>query len=114
MNKQEILNTVYKHLKTQGEPAIDSEGVCTYRTYSGLKCAIGCLIPDNIYNPVFEGRGVIALYKENLLEPIFPGITEEEIAFLHRMQEIHDSFFDTLDEKFKTLCEDYDLEFPSE
>lgn len=114
MNKQEIVNTVYKHLKTQGKPALNQSGICSYRGASGLKCAIGCLIPDNLYNSVFEQKTVSLLYSENLLEEIFPGITEEEAFFLERMQVIHDSYFETLDEKFKSLCDDYDLNFPGE
>lgn len=113
MNKQEIINTVYSHLKTQGEPAHDTYGMCSYRTASGLKCAIGCLIPNDLYNISIETKRVSSLYKNGFLQRIFPGITEEDVEFLDKLQIIHDNFFDQLDSKIQNLCSEYNLEFPS-
>lgn len=36
-------------------------GVCKYRTAGGDRCAVGCLIPDELYSPAFEGVGLSAL-----------------------------------------------------
>jgi hypothetical protein len=32
-------------------------GRCMYRTLDGLRCAVGQVIPDRMYNPSFEGKG---------------------------------------------------------
>lgn len=63
--KQEIFDRVVTHLAQQGEPALcmlpqadyDTDGPsCAYRTPQGLKCAAGCLIPDEKYKPEFENE----------------------------------------------------------
>lgn len=59
MNQQEIFNKVASHLITQGVQAtrkrIDEYSSCAYRGDNGTMCAAGCLIPDEEYNPRFEG-----------------------------------------------------------
>ena len=47
MDAQQIFDTVVRHLHQQGGPALE-DGRCQYRTADGLKCAVGCLIPDEI------------------------------------------------------------------
>lgn len=71
---QDIFDKVATHLLTQnkkskdylklnkdGKPILD----CTYRSLLDdntiLKCAIGCLIPDDKYNENFEGKSIIRL-----------------------------------------------------
>lgn len=36
-------------------PAINEHGSCKYRTEDGRACAVGLLIPDEKYDPSFEG-----------------------------------------------------------
>ncbi len=62
MTSQTMFDRVATHLLTQNKPARDSNGECRYRTKDGLKCAIGELIPDDKYDPDFEGAGGSALY----------------------------------------------------
>lgn len=60
MTRQETFNTVVAHLRQQGRQAVNSGGrQCQYRGEDGLKCAAGCLIPDEDYRKDFEGRGVM-------------------------------------------------------
>lgn len=59
--QQEIFDKVMRHLLTQGERSVDREGHCAYRGDNGKKCAIGCLISDDAYNPDIEGRGISSL-----------------------------------------------------
>ena len=54
MTKQEIFNTVAKHLLKQGAAAVDG-AQCVYRDPSGASCAVGCLIPDEVYDEAMEG-----------------------------------------------------------
>lgn len=112
MNRQEILNTVYFHLKAQGKQALSSSGNCVYLTDYGLKCAIGCLIPDDLYSESIEGKSVATLFDEGFMTTIFPDISRSEVLFLSRLQKIHDLFFYEFEKKIQELCSEYDLEFP--
>lgn len=60
MNLQETFDTVVNHLRSQnGKSRIlttDRE-ICLYRSPEGLKCAAGCLIPDEYYVPEMERNG---------------------------------------------------------
>ena len=53
---QDIFDFVAAHLMTQGVVSEDQNGQCVYRSPDGLKCAIGCLIPDDAYRGNLEGR----------------------------------------------------------
>lgn len=53
---QEQFDKIAKHLLTQGRKAKDSDGNCVYRSASGLKCALGCLISDELYSPSMENK----------------------------------------------------------
>lgn len=54
-NAQEIFDTVVTHLRTQGRRAFSDKTGCSYRAEGGLKCAVGCLIPDDAYSYKMEG-----------------------------------------------------------
>lgn len=59
MNKQEIFDTVVRALRKQGQPSA-VPGHCLYRSVKEgkvLKCAAGHLIPDEEYDPSWEGKG---------------------------------------------------------
>lgn len=55
---QEIFDFVIAHLAKQGSQSANSEGVCSYRGLNNTMCAIGCLIPDEFYDPSMEGANV--------------------------------------------------------
>ena len=65
MNLQEIFDKVATHLLTQNKkaqsPVVPGEQIkpkCLYRAPDGSKCAVGCLIPDDLYDPAIEGSSV--------------------------------------------------------
>ena len=65
-SKQHIFDRVWNGLKEQGFVQSMSEVKdfgprCAYRGDEGRKCAAGHLIPDEDYNPAYEGMGIIAL-----------------------------------------------------
>lgn len=63
MNNQEIFDKVATHLLTQGVPARTETLGCRYRTpRGGLKCAIGALIPDEMYDERLESQAVSDAY----------------------------------------------------
>lgn len=60
---REIEEKILAHLKAQGRQAVKGCG-CGYRTDDGLRCAVGCLIADEHYNPACEGGAVNGLTVE--------------------------------------------------
>lgn len=115
MDKKQVFETVKNHLLQQKVRAEKANGLCAYKTSDGLKCAVGCLIKEEFYNHYFEGFGfrlsppnaVVLLGDAPLPEECSlsqgrviidalkkSGVaveTEEDIAFLADLQEIHDS-----------------------
>jgi len=59
---QDVFDQVATHLLTQKERALVSVANknvrCAYRGVDGRKCAVGCLIADEDYNPAMEGACV--------------------------------------------------------
>lgn len=103
MNKQEIFTKVYNHLLNQGCASINYKGECVYRGNYNMMCAIGCLIPDSLYNKDMEGLSVSKLvhsYTEvrEFLDCKIPnsfgvGWSDDE-NFLHALQILHDTFLE--------------------
>ncbi len=92
MDRQEVYNKVKTHLLTQKRQAVQGT-TCVYRTSSGLKCAVGCLIPDEVYTTDFESKDVVnLLIKFPNLKTILGVETYGDIQFLARLQNIHDNY----------------------
>ena len=69
--------------------SVDADSQCYYRhpDNSAVRCAVGCLIPDDLYDQSFEGDAVSAIIAAS--EPIaqlFGGISN----FLSDVQIAHD------------------------
>lgn len=89
MTDQEVFDRVATHLLTQKRKARDSELSCQYRNAEGLKCAVGCLIPDSDYTPKMEGHRVAFLIVNyDSVRSLFVNINPE---LLYDLQSIHDS-----------------------
>ncbi len=95
MNRQEVFNKVATHLLTQNEKARTQTGWgdfrCSYKADNGLKCAIGCLIPDDLYDKKIEGNSI--LYNPLLISILRNAIDlyiDDDINFLENLQTIHD------------------------
>ena len=86
---QEVFDKAAKHLLQQGVPCKSPLNSCRYR-FKALKCAIGALIPDDLYSKNMEGRGV-----EELLDNL-PQLTEflgANVYLLVSLQKSHDAHF---------------------
>lgn len=91
MDRQSVFNTVAKHLLTQNARAADEDGKCFYRAPNGMKCAMGALIPDELYKPTMENKE--ASYVCNNYPEIAQHLgveTMEDRAFLNNLQRLHD------------------------
>ena len=88
MTNQEIFTKVKNHLLTQNRRALQRL-VCRYRTDEGLKCAIGCLIPDDVYTRNIEHKTVDLLCLGVVKD--FDYLKQFDKSFLRRLQVIHDN-----------------------
>jgi hypothetical protein len=88
--KREVFEQVRDHLLSQNAKSVDQRGECKYRSPDGLKCAIGCLIPDDVYTPAIESETVTGL------STIEFSISDMDIMhtyyLLRGLQRIHDCF----------------------
>lgn len=91
LTEQEIFNTVARHLLTQKERAVEGSR-CSYRNAKGLKCAVGCLISDDVYNATFfhyEGQSISSSkIPDAVLASI--GIHHNDVGFVRSLQRLHD------------------------
>lgn len=115
MDKQEIFNKVYEALLEQGKSSTKN-GICKYRGQGGSKCAIGHLIPDELYNPNIEGLMFNSL-PEYILENILEN-NEDCKSLLLRLQRAHDqqlNFYGIKEwkERMKEIADEFNLVFPS-
>lgn len=102
MTAQEIFDKVFEHLVSQGRRSVrDMSHFCQYRLVldSGevLKCAVGCLIPDELYDPDMEGLTVTQLFRD------YPQIMQKAgidnfLELLKRLQSVHDGCFTTVED----------------
>lgn len=91
MTAREIFEKVKTSLLSQAESS-KFNGKCFYRhPFDNLKCAIGHLIPDELYQSTIENCLVKQL-PDNILDHILPDDFDREtgISFLIEIQLIHD------------------------
>jgi hypothetical protein len=95
MNKQQIIDCVAKHFVSMKSPSLDGDS-CKYRNKDGLRCAIGSLIPDDMYKPSFDEGGLTLseILRSNMdLWREITGLktySEEMMFFLSQIQLAHD------------------------
>ena len=91
IDRNEIFNKVFAHLVIQGKPSRNIEDyICVYQNSDGDKCAIGCLIPDELYTMGLEGNGVRDKKVKDVLRQVFPNIGLKDFEFLENLQQLHD------------------------
>ncbi len=108
MTNQEVFDTVVNHLRQQGQQCVsdDDEIGCAYRGPNGMKCAVGALIPDELYDEAFEGKNVyqdeIGLVLRDL------GI---ERGLAAELQNIHDRDQSRWEERWEALADERGLRY---
>lgn len=98
MNAQEIFDTAVAHVFKQGKRGgvniTDFDNVtrfrCRYRGEGGTKCAVGALLPDDLYDPRMDAENLRA---SSLVRNGFnvPEFFTPHAALLDSLQTIHDS-----------------------
>lgn len=96
MTRQELFDRVVQHCNRQGERSVVDASVptflryCVYRNERSLKCGIGALMPDEVYEEVFEGKSVKDLPSEALKACGFDLSRPYEMSFASDLQILHD------------------------
>ncbi len=109
MNTQEAFDAAVKHLRKQGERSQARYSTdCLYRGPGGLKCAVGALIPDELYEKSYEGRAVkILVYTAGNIGKLFRNV---DINVLITLQNVHDSIpAEKWEHHFACIAEKYGL-----
>ena len=93
----DVFYKVSEHLLTQNEQALDADGECVYRSETGLKCAVGCLIKDEFYSESLEYLSAVGCNSGEWITPIKNAlelsgvpITEDVKDLVEQLQTLHD------------------------
>lgn len=93
MTLLEVFEKVRFHLLTQKSKSHVAPGLCVYRGSNGSKCAVGCLIKDEFYNPSFEGKACNHVTIVNaLVASEVESYDKQMLRMLLNLQDIHDNF----------------------
>jgi hypothetical protein len=105
---QAVFNKVAKHLLKQKERSVGSlngRDRCLYRGPNGLKCAVGCLIPNKMYSPDMEGK---ILGRDVLAACGLPG---SMVPLLISLQIMHDHCLPKeWPDRLRGIAKDYNLD----
>lgn len=90
--EQEVFEYCLTHLREQGHRSMLEDGSnCAYHGVDGAKCAVGCFIPDELYDPEMEQLrvGHLLFRHKDRLNPIAQGI-DTHLQLLRELQYFHD------------------------
>lgn len=99
---QSLFETVARHLFSQGRKAMEGQS-CRYRTEDGLMCAVGCVLPDELYSEELEGSTAPILF--DVLPEFSKMFTPVQKNLLTSLQWVHDdeANWDTSETLMKAL-----------
>ncbi len=107
MTTQEAFETMVRHLRKQGKKSRNAMGACLYRGPNGLRCAVGCLIPDDQYTRSIEGKPADFAARD------VPALSDIGPALLCEMQSVHDDLaVSEWEECFEELAQVFKLTLP--
>jgi len=120
---QKLFDKAVTHLLTQMEQSIDDDGSCVYRGPNDLKCAIGALIDDDLYNDFYwaktlehfnvTSRCVQAIVAKSQ-DLNLPDLDGEDWVILQAVQNIHDKYLpNEWKDKLTALAEEHNLTMPN-
>lgn len=107
MTKQHMFDMAWTGLKEQGFERSVEGGSCKYRSYGGLKCAIGHCLSDEDYNPEWEGSS-----GDFVSVRLGWGLG----SFANKLQQIHDFAYtpEEMQHNLRTFANTHSLTIPGE
>ena len=114
-SRQEIFDYVTPLLFAQGERSMLEGGTtCAYRGEHGMRCAVGFLIPDELYYHGLEGKSAMDVDITKLLNNVVTRQRQNLCLFLTDLQDVHDGWTSgekaDLFHRFQTLAINYKLD----
>lgn len=85
---QEVFDVAVEGVILQGGPSTNTVGWCLYRGDGGRACAVGQLIPDDLYAPELEGNKITLIVKSS--RGSISASLREHGRLLMTLQGIHD------------------------
>jgi hypothetical protein len=112
MTPQQIYDKVCAHLAKQGHKAIGKRGGCVYRAENGDKCAAGCLIPDERYDPEMEYNTISYVLGKYSM----PKFMNKNTDLIEALQDCHDGSLgvDRLRKLLRDVAAEYSLNVGAE
>jgi hypothetical protein len=117
--RQQMFDFMLNHLRNQGGPSVNDsagggigESGCMYRGDNGRMCAIGCMVPDILYDADLEG-----LPARVCIDKIKVTIDSKTREFLYKSQSnLHDAlskeyFLTNLEKNAIDLADQYQLTY---
>ncbi len=120
MNNQEFFTKTVTHLRQQGAKSFlrnldgtpmmgEMRPQCAYRD-GPRSCAVGCHIPDDLYDSSLEGVTVYSIMRKPDLSPIWSGVHPD---LLGCMQSVHDlRKLKDWEQAFADVANSWGLELP--
>jgi hypothetical protein len=114
VNRQDALNANWQYFVVEGHgPSMrggDWPNNCAYRGVDGAKCAIGCIIPDELYHPGIDSLSILGLSDTDVtaimvshspeLRPIQEFLEPCGLPFLQELQLVHDNNYKLRGQEF--------------
>lgn len=115
MTNQEVLDRVWDVFVTnKAKKCVNSYGKCSYGPPGTTGCAIGCCLPDNLRQEVYDFEMAHTLSSVSTLMKAIPAVSclfaDCSPAFLIELQSWHDTSGTILD--LKQTAERYNLKTP--
>lgn len=123
-DRQEFFNKGVLGILKQGKRAATVAGSCLYRAEDGSKCFVGHNIPDDKYDPMFEGvrpdirqRGFLVTERAIKIGEVLGLETVEDVDFVKYCQKaLHDEIYIVTDDYYIDKCKEvaflFGLEMP--
>ena len=109
---QEVFNYITGFLLKQGKKSLKAQGGCMYRGMAGCMCAIGCIIPDDMYDPAIESTTLNSALGTRLRQIINNLGHKYNERLLDGLQGVHDcSRVEYWKEELQEVAEKHNLEF---
>lgn len=126
LTDQQIFDKVWQHFVVERGPwSVNRYGTCQYRGPRGQKCAVGVLIPDDMYQPSMERIevGDLVFYHQFQAVVDYLDTTNERRAkLLQDLQKAHDegpyeytdaSFTQAMQDRLMLIAHSYGLTVPA-
>lgn len=123
MDNQEAFDKVVRHLYTMDYPSSQrnvflGERICAYRGDDEAKCAIGCLIPDEVYQKGMEAMSLPSLIANyTSIEELFLGVNWKLLSDLQHVHDDSNSWFGgplrdkvKVRERLRAIAQRYDVD----